>query len=93
MYTDINILLSLIQIYVEILHTSMLNKNPFPYTQVTIMCLCFAVNLFQSIYFIKNKFWGYRKIITFFDITFRISFKLQITKNYANKLADTAQTI
>lgn len=51
MYTDINILLSLIQIYVEILHTSMLNKNPFPYTQVT------------------------------------------ITKNYANKLADTAQTI
>lgn len=61
MYTDINILLSLIQIYVEILHTSMLNKNPFPYTQVTIMCLCFAVNLFLSIYFIKNKFWGYRK--------------------------------
>lgn len=51
MYTDINILLSLIQIYVEILHTSMLNKNPFPYTQVT------------------------------------------ITKNYADKLADTAQTI
>lgn len=93
MYTDINILLSLIQIYVEILHTSMLNKNSFPYIQVTIICLCFAVNLFQSIYFIKNKFWGYRKIITFFDITFRISFKLQITKNYANKLADTAQTI
>lgn len=81
MYTDINILLSLIQIYVEILHTSMLNKNSFPYIQVTIMCLCFAVNLFQSIYFIKNNFGVIEKRKTFFDITFRISFKLQIT-NY-----------
>lgn len=80
MYTDINILLSLIQIYVEILHTSMLNKNPFPYTQVTIMCLCFAVNLFLSIYFIKNKFWGYRKKEKHFltlHSKFHLNYKLQ----------------
>lgn len=41
----------------------------------------------------KINFGVIEKRKTFFDITFRISFKLQITKNYANKLADTAQTI
>lgn len=42
-------MLSLIQIYVEISYTSMLNKNSSLYIHVTISCLCFAVHFSQFI--------------------------------------------
>lgn len=43
------------------------------------MCLCFVVNLFFLIYFIKNKFWGYRKKEKYFLILyleFYLNYKL-----------------